>query len=389
MAFGQSFSEASELNADLKSFFLGTFPYEHIAMPEDPEASGILDGRIRWKLDLGDRFRLEVHHAVTATTGSQESGMGMGFGVGLETPQAVDLDWEGVASDGMRVSGRTDRLRVESTLGPTDWSLGRQPITFGQGRFFAPLDLVNPFHPATVDSEYKPGVDAARLDAYPTPSTQVTVVGAYAGDWEEMVFAGYGQTTLGVTDLGVFLGKVRGDNVAGLSGVGSVGPVGVYGDVAATISADAEEDAFVRAVVGADFRPHASTGIGVELYYQSLGASDPDGYSEFIQSQRFGRGELWTMGQVYGGLSIGQAITPLVMVSVAALGNLVDGSALVMPSVAISVAENADAVLGGFLGLGERPREVEMDELMAGEMGIQSEFGLVPNTFFAQMRAYF
>ena len=150
MAFGQSFSEASELNADLKSFFLGTFPYEHIAMPEDPVASGALDGRIRWKLDLDDLFRLEVHHAVTATTGAISLGGGSGFGVGMEAPQAVDLDWEGVGSDGMWLVGRTDRLKIESTLGPTEWSLGRQPITFGQGRFFTPLDLVNPFHPATV-----------------------------------------------------------------------------------------------------------------------------------------------------------------------------------------------------------------------------------------------
>ncbi len=391
MAFGQSFSEASELNADLKSFFLATFPYEHIAMPEDPVASGALDGRIRWKLDLDDLFRLEVHHAVTATTGAISPGGGSGFGVGMEAPQAVDLDWEGVGSDGMWLVGRTDRLKIESTLGPTEWSLGRQPITFGQGRFFTPLDLVNPFHPATVDSEYKPGVDAARLDAYPSASTEVTLVAAYAGDWtrEEMVFAGHGQLTVGVTDLGVFLGEVRGDRVAGLSGVGSIGPVGVYGDVAATLPGDSEEDPFVRVVLGADHRATATTSVGLEIYYQSLGASSPSDYGEFGASDRVARGELWTLGRVYGGLSVLQEITPLVMVSVAGLANLADQSALVMPSVSVSVAENTDAVLGGYLGVGERPHELEMEEWLSGDQGIESEFGLLPSMFFAQMRAYF
>jgi hypothetical protein len=391
MAFGQSFSESSELNADLKSFFLATFPYEHIAMPEDPVASGALDGRIRWKLDLDDLFRLEVHHAVTATTGAISLGGGSGFGVGMEAPQAVDLDWEGVGSDGMWLVGRTDRLKVESTLGPTEWSLGRQPITFGQGRFFTPLDLVNPFHPATVDSEYKPGVDAARLDIYPSASTEVTLVAAYAGDWtpDEMVFAGHGQVTLGVTDLGVFLGEVRGDRVAGLSSVGSIGPVGVYGDVAGTLPADSEEGPFVRAVLGADHRATATTSVGLELYFQSLGASSPSDYGEFGASDRVARGELWTLGQFYGGLSVLQEITPLVMLSVAGLANLADQSALVMPSVSVSVAENTDAVLGGYLGVGERPHAVELEELLSGDLGIESEFGLLPSTFFAQMRAYF
>jgi hypothetical protein len=127
----------------------------------------------------------------------------------------------------------------------------------------------------------------------------------------------------------------------------------------------------------------------LEVYYQSLGASSPSDYGEFAASDRVARGELWTLGHVYGGLSVLQEITPLVMVSVAGLANLADQSALVMPSVSVSVAENADAVLGGYLGVGERPHAVEMEELLSGDLGIESEFGLLPSTFFAQMRAYF
>ncbi|MEE2750817.1 MAG: hypothetical protein VX519_05260 [Myxococcota bacterium] len=387
----RALAETTELNADLKSFWMGSFPYEHVLMPEEPQASGAVDGRLRLKLDLGDLFRLEAHHAVTGTTGAMEMGMGAAFGVGLDAPQALDLDWEGVSSEGMLITGRTDRLRVESTLGPTEWSVGRQPVSFGQGRFFAPLDLVNPFTPTTVDSEYKPGVDAARVDVYPSASTQFTAVGAYAGDWtrEQMVFAGYGQVTVGVADVGVFYGSIRGDHVGGISGWWSVGPVGMYADVVGTLPADSDEDAFLRAVLGADHRLTETTSVGVEVYYQSLGESEPADYLEFATGERFSRGELWTMGRTYAGLSVFQEVTPLVMASVVALGNLEDGSALLSPSLSLSVAGNADVILGGFLGLGERPRNVELADVIAGNAGIRSEFGFYPSTLFVQTRAYF
>jgi hypothetical protein len=37
--------------------------------------------------------------------------------------------------------------------------LGRQALSWGNGLFFAPMDLVNPFDPTTIDTEYKTGDD--------------------------------------------------------------------------------------------------------------------------------------------------------------------------------------------------------------------------------------
>ncbi len=391
---------ATELHADLKSFWMGSFPYEHLLMPEEPSATGAVDGRVRLDVDLGDLFRLQVHHAVTATTGAPEESLGVGFGVGLEAPEALDLSWQTEDGADMTLAGRTDRLVIESTIGSTEWAIGRQPISFGQGRFFAPLDLVSPFHAATIDSEYKPGVDALRFGVYPTMSTEITAVAAYTGDWEvdAMVFALYAQHTIGVTDLGLFAGAIRGDAVGGLSAVSALGPVGVYGDLAVTMPGSIkgddedeveEEDPFVRVALGFDHRLTGTTSVGLELYHQSLGAASPDEYLDFASSERFGRGELWTMGRTYAGLSVLQEITPLTMLSVAALTNLEDGSALLLPSLALSIAENADAVLGGFLGVGARPEEIDLLDLVDGNYGIQSEFGLYPHMAFIQMRSYF
>ena len=54
---------------------------------------------------------------------------------------------------------RLDRLWVGYTTEKTVVRFGRQAISWGNGLFYAPMDLVNPFDPATVDTEFKAGDD--------------------------------------------------------------------------------------------------------------------------------------------------------------------------------------------------------------------------------------
>jgi hypothetical protein len=95
------------------------------------------------------------------------------------------------------------------------------------------------------------------------------------------------------------------------------------------------------------------------------------------------------MGRTYAGLSVMQELTPLAAFSVAGLGNLEDGSALLLPSLGISISDNADAVFGAFIGLGARPEEIDLLDLAAGDYGVQSEFGFYPSMVFVQTKAYF
>src|SRR5690606_19624752 len=157
-----------------------------------------------------DNWSAEVHHAVTLLGGAAGLGLaGASTGVGLTAPEALPLTWD-VHEGDILVRGRTDRAWVRGRFGGVDATLGRQPVSFGNGRISTPRDLVAPFHPATVDTEYKPGVDAARVDAYLGTSGRLTAVAAYAGDWTDgMVYALYGQGTVGVTDLGMFGGLVH------------------------------------------------------------------------------------------------------------------------------------------------------------------------------------
>jgi hypothetical protein len=376
----------------------------------DPFAQGVASGRVKASAAYGP-VRLDVHWAVAGeTTQSSSAVVGFGTGVGLQAPELVPLTWTPDTGDGLSVQHRFDRLVLSAKLPHVDLALGRQPVSFGVGRLFTPMDLVNPFHPATIDSEYKPGVDALRADAYAGTSGKLTVVGAWAGDpvlgedreapeWADGVLAASGQATVGVTDVLAFVGSVRAEPVVGLGTASSIGPVGVHAEATLTLP-EGDDDPFVRAVVGADGRPTSTTTLTGEVYVQTFGATDPADYLDALDSPRVQRGELWEMGQLYAALAVAQEITPLVNANVAVIGNLRDPSALVSLGAGWSVADDATVAFGAYVGVGERPDIVELDlDLTTGALvspdtdtlaaSVNSEFGLYPAMGYVQVRTYF
>ncbi|MCP4289269.1 MAG: hypothetical protein GY792_33420 [Gammaproteobacteria bacterium] len=57
------------------------------------------------------------------------------------------------------VIARLDRLSVGYTDNDVSVRLGRQAITWSNGLIFTPMDIVNPFDPTQIDTEYKAGDD--------------------------------------------------------------------------------------------------------------------------------------------------------------------------------------------------------------------------------------
>lgn len=410
----------ASLNGDVKSFFVSTIPYDNALfesaglMPSEPVAQGIVDGRIKASASH-HALRFLVHHAVTATSGGPIFATGQ-TGLGVPSPQFVDLTWDGTSdaedSDAMTLTGRIDRLSMGFDAGPLTVKVGRQPITLGHGLTFTPLDLVNPFFPTTVDQEYKPGVDAITADLFFGTTTQVSVMTAYADpepvkdadDWlvDGMVHALYAQHTLGVADVGFMAGSVQGDRVAGTTVATAIGPVAVHADATYTRPERDDEDPFVRAVVGALWAATGELTVSGEVYHQSVGASDPQRYLSQLSGDRYARGELWLAGQTYASTTLGYQVTPLILGTVAVIGNALDGSALVAPSAVVSVSDEVQLVMGGFMGRGDRPAVVDLADLLDPEtglpltgdalnssLGVRSEFGLYPSSVYVQMKAYF
>lgn len=383
----------ASVHGDVKSFFTATFPYDHVLMPDHPFGNAVVDGRLKLEVGYRDRLSFQVHQTVTGLT-ANASGLGPTTGAGLQAAEVVDLSWVAFDDD-LTLRGRVDRLSVAWTPDGMGLTVGRQPITFGNANVFTPLDLVNPFNPAVIDQEYKPGVDAVRVDLYRGFSTKLTLAGAYAGSWDPagLIFAAYGQSTVGVTDVGLMVAHVRGNGVFGGSVVTSLGAVGLTADAAVTVPGVG--DPYLRATVGTLVRPTATTTITGEVYVQTLGSTRPAKHLETTLLPEFQRNELWLMGVVYGSVAVSQEITPTVIANAAVIGNLLDPSAFVAPSVSWSAAANVDVVAGGFLGVGRRPRDLTLEDLgaLATEGAVptylRSEFGTYPSSAYVQVRTYF
>jgi hypothetical protein len=406
---GEAVPAEFDVGGDLKGFALTSFPYDSLLLPEDPSLTVIGDARLKLSGTIGDNWAMEMNHALTFSTpsassrleesfdldlGEASSSSGFGTGVGLSAPELIELSWEAFEDADWSARGRTDRLWLSWEEGPARVTLGRQAVSFGTGRFFTPLDLVSPFSPATIDSEYKPGVDALRIEAFSGVSSRLTVVAAYGGDWDldGMVLAAVGNTTVGATDIGLFLGEVYGDHVVGSSVESGIGAVGVHGDLAVTVPRDG--DPFVRAVAGIDLTPTGTSIVSVEAYVQSFGAGDASEYLAVSADPRAVRGEVWQLGRYYLASSINQEVTPLLGVTLAMIANLGDPSLLLIPGLSYSVSDNSDVVAGAFMGLGKRPTTTTVNDLIvqsfaADPFGIQSEFGMVPVTAYVQWKSYF
>jgi hypothetical protein len=406
-----------EVSGHVKTFAIGTLFYdlppatlgdtEVELLPEDPLGQGFVDARLNLAGGLGDHLSGEAAHAVTFSLGQGAQVNVIGTGVAPQAPQLVDLGWE-AWQDGegsLAVLGRTDRLLLKGSWDGLDVTVGRQAVSFGAGLFFTPLDLVAPFNPAVIDTEYKPGVDGLRVDVYRGFSTKGTLIATWAGPpvgsdaaaddglegLETVNLAAHGVTTVGVTDLAAFAGLVQGDAVGGASLTTSVGAVGLYGDVAVTGPlAEDGEDPFVRAVIGASGRPWWRLDLAGEVYLQTLGSTDKSDLLMTLQRPRWQRGELWLAGVAYAGVSASLEITPLVSISAASIVNLTDPSGFLSPSLRWSLAENADLIAGAYVGLGARPEVGPLDLAdPTGALVPRSEFGLYPAVGFLQVRTYY
>jgi hypothetical protein len=298
-----------------------------------------------------------------------------------------------------------------------DLTIGRQPISFGTGFFFTPMDLVAPFSPATIDREYKPGVDAIRGDLFLGTATRFTALISYAGDWnlDGMVAAGHARTTVVGVDLGAFLARAYGDQVFGIEMAGDAMGLGLRAEATATFPAKATAfdiddgelivptggpSPFLRAVVGADLRFDTVSIFG-ELYMQTLGELDPDDYLQRFADERFSRGELWLVGRYYGAVSASWQMNPLLTTSVSAFMNFGDASLMISPALSWSVSNEVDVNIGAQLSQGRRPKEVTEADLLRPDgmpkspaevqalFQPQSEFGLYPYVGFAQLRVAF
>jgi len=118
-----------------------------------------------------------------------------------------------------------------------------------------------------------------------------------------------------------------------------------------------------------------------EVFYDGFGARDSAGLLAAATSRRLAVGEQVLLGRLHAGLVGDLELHPLLHLGGAGIVAFVDPSGLFSLTLRYSVADDVDAVLGGYVPVGRRPTAT------GALPAPRSEFGLFPTFAFLSLRA--
>jgi hypothetical protein len=354
-----------------------------------------INGRLKNRIFFSDNMDLETHYEMVFLTGDtwrQGQQLAQAFpglleNVGLQVRsmeddrRLFDLTSTINENDNYILYHRLDRLVL--TFKP-DWGivrLGRQAVTWGNGLLFNPMDLFNPFAPTDIERDYKVGDDllSVQTPIGETANLQVLLVprrnpdsGDIEGDHSSL--AGKFHFATGTLETDLMAAIHYEDLVFGVGNVGYLGDAAWRIDVTWTIQEKGERNNYLSLVANIDYSwvwaGKNYYGL-LEYFFNGLGDDD---YSENVLdpdfSERFDRGELFTLGRNYLSGTIQVELHPLVNFYVTLINNLEDPSGILQPRLTWSALDDLQITLGGSVYYG----------------GSESEFGgfTIPGTAFKQ-----
>jgi len=291
---------------------------------------------------------------------------------------------------------RLDRLQLTYANDKAVVRLGRQALSWGNGLFFSPMDIVNPFDPAAVDTEYKAGDDmlygqylldnghdlqasyVARRDissgdpAFDESTAAVKYHGVgEAAEYDLLVASNYGETTLAV------------------GGNRSIGGAVWRADVVVT---DAVSGSKVQLVTNLSYSwIWAGKNVSgmVEYYFDEYGQQDGRYDSASLAQnpellQRLARGQAFTIGRHYVAAGLTIEMTPLWILAPNIFANVEDHSALLQIVTRNNMSEDVEFI--GALNVPLGPDGSEYGGIALDMPGVFLSTGL---SVFAQLAWYF
>jgi hypothetical protein len=288
--------------------------------------------------------------------------------LGMPSDERRALDLTKVISEGSDDAWlhRLDRLWVGYTGDKIVFRAGRQALSWGNGLFFHPLDLVNPFDPTTIDTEYKTGDDMAYVQYLRDNGDDVQGAAVFRRDpMTGSVESDQGTTALkyhgfaGEREYDILIAENYGDMVLALGGVTSIGGAVWRADVVIT---DAEDDTRVEVVTNLS-------------HSWMWGQKNVSGSAEYFYD-----GE--DTSYLAGSLMI--EMSPLWMITPTLISNVDDPSALFQFVTQYSLGDNMT-----FLGSLNVPLGSNGTEFGGPESGIPGRYLSYDLGVFAQWALYF
>ena len=303
-------------------------------------------------------WRFEADGQLIADYSSDLRGTGSAIDGDTDAPRAFDLSRTLARSGAHRVRVRADRLLIGYRADNFALSLGRQALSWGNGQVFAPMDLLSPFAPATIDRDFKPGVDLALAQWQLDEGRDLQLVAVTRRDTngDRTARAGsaglHWQQALGKSELSVLAARHIGDTVLGLGAALPVADAVVRADWVLTRLRNGGNAASLvvnadRSFVVAERNIYAF----VELYRNGFGRGETPRAIATLPSEltaRLARGEVFTTSRWYAAVGGSVEWHSLLRQQFLALASLQDGSALLQSSLRCEPDDRTrlDATLG-------------------------------------------
>ncbi len=291
---------------------------------------------------------------------------------------------------------RLDRLWLGYSSEKTVVRFGRQALSWGNGLFYAPMDLVNPFDPATIDTEYKAGDDMlyAQYLRHSGDDVQAAIVvrrDASSSDVESDVatYALKYHGFAGEFEYDLLIAESYTDTILGVGLGRSIGGAHWSSDLVIT---DTDSDTLFQFVTNLSYSwtmKGKNMSGAIEYHFNGFGQGDSryDPLSLAGNPQllaRINRGQMFTLGKHYLAGSVLLEVTPLWSITPVVLANVGDPSALLQLTTNYSLGDNM--TLLGSLNLPVGPSGTEFGGIESGQPGLYLSSG--PGVF-AQFAWYF
>ena len=300
------------------------------------------------------------------------------------------------ASSDSAMLHRLDRFWVDYTSEKAVIRLGRQALSWGNGLVYAPMDLVNPFDPTSIDTEYKAGDDMLYLQYLQDNGNDVQA--AYVVrrnllsknvEADEATAAVKYHGFAGTGEFDVLIARSYGDTVAG---IGLARPIGGAVWSADVVVTDTESDTYTQFVTNLMYSwiwKGKNMSGAVEYYFNGFGQSggryDPLGVAMNRDlAVRLSRGELYTAGRHYLAANVLVEMTPLWTATPTLLVNVDDPSALFQLVTNYSLSDNVTLLASLNVPLGP-----DGSEFGGIETAIPGRYLAIDAGLFAQVAWYF
>jgi len=291
---------------------------------------------------------------------------------------------------------RLDRLALTYARDNLVLRFGRQAISWGNGLVFSPMDIVNPFDPTAVDTEYKAGDDMIygqwlRENGDDIQVAQVFRRDPLSGDPESAAATSavkyHGVS--GEAEYDLLLARHYDRTTIGIGGNRGIGGAVWRGDL---VVSEADSGTDVQLVTNLSYSwVWGERNVSGVLEYYFAGFGQPSGRytpADFAENpallDRLRRGESFTLGRNYlaGGVTI--EMSPLWLLTPNLFVNLDDGSALFQGVTRYSLGDNAEFLGALNVPLGPGGTEFGGIPAPAGDSRLSTDLSL-----FAQFAWYF